>query len=337
MPINKNAVLRYQVLDKCFRNTGRKYCIDDLVEACNEALQDLEGINISVNKRQLYYDIRFMESEQGWSVPLEKIEFGKRIYYRYSEPDFSINNQPLNETEANQIRSAMLVMSRFSGLPQFEWINEIIPILNAKLGLIKTDRQVIEYESNVDLKGLDFLPALFNAIVNKNALKISYKAFKNSESIAFFFHPYYLKQYNNRWFVFGLNDALNNPYWNLAIDRIQSIEDSNQHYIYTEIDWQDYFYDIIGVTKPENVEPEEIILLFNQDSAPYVITKPLHPTQKVKETEIGLEVKIRVIPNFELKRTIMSYGKNATVVSPESLRNYIIENIEECRKNYSEP
>lgn len=35
MPTNKQAVIRYQALNKCFRNTGRQYFIDDLVEACS--------------------------------------------------------------------------------------------------------------------------------------------------------------------------------------------------------------------------------------------------------------------------------------------------------------
>ena len=35
MPVDRQVTLRYQVLNKCFRNLYREYTIDDLVEACN--------------------------------------------------------------------------------------------------------------------------------------------------------------------------------------------------------------------------------------------------------------------------------------------------------------
>lgn len=40
MPTNKNAQLRYQILDRCFSNRHRKYTIEDLVDAVNDALYD---------------------------------------------------------------------------------------------------------------------------------------------------------------------------------------------------------------------------------------------------------------------------------------------------------
>ena len=35
MPVDRQVTLRYQVLNKCFRDLYREYTIDDLVEACN--------------------------------------------------------------------------------------------------------------------------------------------------------------------------------------------------------------------------------------------------------------------------------------------------------------
>ena len=102
MATNKHATIRYQALDKCFRNPGKRYYIDDLIAACNDALYEYTGIDDGVKRRQVLDDIKFMESEQGWCVPLEHIRDGKRVYFRYEDLNFSINNQPLNETEQNQ-------------------------------------------------------------------------------------------------------------------------------------------------------------------------------------------------------------------------------------------
>ena len=129
MSTNKHAIIRYQTLDKCFRNVGRNYAIEDLVEECNKSIYEYTGKEEGIKKRQLYDDIRFMESEQGWSIELKKVKDGRRVFYKYEKSNFSISNQPLNETEANQLREALLTLDRFKGLPQYNWINEI----NARL------------------------------------------------------------------------------------------------------------------------------------------------------------------------------------------------------------
>ena len=323
MAINKNAFIRYQVLDRCFRNSGRQYFWEDLLAECNQALADLNPENSGIQRRQLYDDMRFMESDQGWSIPLGKFRDGKRVYYRYSDLTFSINNQPLNDSEIAKIKSAVQVISRFSGSPEFEWVNEMIPLLESKFGLIKEEINAISFESNIDLKGFELITPIFNAIVNERVLLISYKDFKSSEPYDIHFHPYHLKQYNNRWFVFGLNNANGSPTWNLALDRILAIQEINEDYLTTKIDWEDYFFDIIGVTRPEEKDPIDLELKFTTGVASYIITKPLHPTQKHKNTPSGLEVRIKVIPNYELESLILSFGEKVEVVSPESIRERI--------------
>src|SRR5690606_17761466 len=131
---------------------------------------------------------------------------------------------------------------------------------------------------------------LFNAIVNKRSLTVEYQDFKSPLPYTIAFHPYYLKQYNNRWFVFGYNEFTKNEYWNMALDRIKTIEEAKAKYIETEVDWEEYFYDLIGVTKKVDDELQTVKLWFSPSQAPYVVTKPIHPTQKSKNTEDGLEV-----------------------------------------------
>lgn len=323
MSINKNALIRYQVLDRCFRNTGRMYFWEDLLEECNRALVDFDSNSEGIQRRQLFNDIRFMESEAGWSVPLDRIRYGRKVYYRYEDLSFSISNQPLNDSEAEQIKSALQIFSRFSGTPQFEWVNEMIPMLETKFGLIERKSEIISFESNIDLKGLHFLTPLFNAIVNERVLLVKYKDFKSSEPYEITFHPYYLKQYNNRWFVFGFNADNKVSNWNLALDRIESLSETALKYRSSETDWEEYFFDLVGVTRPQGVKLQEIVLKFSPEVAPYVMTKPIHPSQKHKNDPTGLEVKIKVIPNFELERLILSFGEQVKVISPKYFKELI--------------
>lgn len=334
MSVNKNAQIRYQVLDRCFRNTGRIYFIENLLEECNKALIDFDPSSNGIQRRQLFDDIRFMESEQGWSIPLARVRHGRRVYYRYDDLSFSISNQPLNDSEIEQIKSALHIFTRFSGNPQFEWVNEVIPKLESKFGLIERKNEVISFEGNVDLKGFNFITPIFNAIINERVLSIRYKDFKSSVSYELTFHPYYLKQYNNRWFVLGLNSDKQIPEWNLALDRIESLTETNLSYKLTKIDWEEYFYDLIGVTRPKGLEIQEVILEFTPEIAPYIITKPIHPSQKYTNNSTGLIVKIKVIPNYELEALVLSFGEQAKVIAPQSFKERISNRISSAAKLY---
>jgi len=192
----------------------------------------------------------------------------------------------------------------------------------------------MSFESNIDLKGLHFLTPLFNAIINERVLLVKYKDFKSSKPYEITFHPHYLKQYNNRWFAFGLNSDNQVAKWNLALDRIESLSETRLEYRPSITDWEDYFYDLVGVTCPEGVELQEIVLKFTPEVAPYVITKPLHPSQKHENDSKGLEVRIKVIPNFELEKLILSFGEQVKVISPQDFKERISQRLNSAGRLY---
>ncbi len=248
MATNKHATIRYHTLDRCFSNHGRKFFIDDLIEACNEAIYEFSGIEDGVKRRQIYDDITFMESEQGWSVPLERIKDGRKVYYRYSDKSFSIGNKGINPSEAKQLMETLSILARFKGMPQFEWVEEIQIRLEDTFKLKGNTVSTVGFEQNPYLKGLNNFTELFNAIQNQQALIIDYRGFQQKSNSKIVFHPWYLKQYNNRWFLFGFNEAYKSLS-NLAIDRIISISNSRENYIQNkDIDFDEFFEDIVGVS-----------------------------------------------------------------------------------------
>lgn len=334
MATNRNAVLRYNTLDRCFRNPGRRYYFEDLLESVNESLRDFDPLNEGIKTRQLRDDIRFMKSEAGYSAPIESFKDGRKAYYRYLDINYSINNSPLNQTEAELLKDAISIFTRFEGAPQFEWIRELRPILIDHFGLQDNDKKVIGFDSNVDYSGHSSIQPLFNAIINKQVLEIEYEPF-DKEAFTFNFHPYYLKQYNNRWFVFGLNEALSIPTWILALDRIRSIRVLDSDYIDSDINWDDHFYDIVGVSTPDEGVVEKIELEFIKEQANYIKTKPIHPSQKSYLLEDGkLKVILSVKINYELQTMLLSFGEKVRIVSPNSLKISILRRLKEANELY---
>lgn len=334
MALTKNALIRYQTLDRCFRNPGKKYFYPNLLDACNEALYNYDKSE-GIEERQLKYDIAFMESEQGWSIDLEKFRDGRKVYLRYKDIDFSINNQPINELEAEQLKSAMLVLSRFKGLPQFEWVNEIIPKLDQSFKLSNQSQEIISFDTNQFLIGTEFISTIFNAILYQQTLEVSYQSFKSTNPNTLIFHPYLLKQFNNRWFLFGKSEGFD-TITNLALDRILNIKESNLKYQPNkDKDFNEYFEDIIGVSKSDD---ELLKIIFNASLAiaPYIKTKPLHGSQrKIEDTINGYIFSIEVKPNYELEKMILSFGEDLTVLEPEKFKCKIKERLAKNLNNYN--
>ena len=266
-----------------------------------------------------------MESTDGWEIELLKERDGKKVYYRYADPSFSINNMPLNDIEISQLNSAIDILSNFKGMPQFEWVNELLPKLKQGIAPAGVAGTIIEFDSNIYLKGIEHLGVLYNAIYYKKVLAISYQPFENKEPFDLILHPYFLKQYNNRWFLFGYNPENGKYDWNLALDRIVSIREISDKYTLNDsLEWDEYFEDIVGVTKPEGAGVVDVILHFFGRTGKYMQTKPLHGSQKAKWLDDNtLEIRLQVIINYELERLILSYADSVAVIQPPELAKVI--------------
>ena len=277
-----------------------------------------------------------MRSPEGWSIELEELTDSKKKIYRYEDVNFSINNAPLNDIEMDQFQSAIQVLSQFEGMPQFEGIQAIIAKLKTDLKTPTNDKPFIGFDSSQDLKGIEHFSALYNAVQNKTPLEITYKDYKTEVPYTFKFHPYYLKEYNNRWFLFGLNTETWKNDCNVAIDRIVTVSSIDIPFIENEvIEWQDYFSDMIGVSKSEDAILETIVLHFNQLTGKYMESKSIHETQKHKWIdENTLEVKISVMINYELERLLLSYGESVRVVEPQHLKEKIKNRLLNGFNNY---
>ena len=341
MPVNKHALIRYRTLDKCFSNFARRYYIEDLIQACNDALYQHTGndkysdpLNPGISRRQVLVDIDFMESDAGWGAMIERVKDGRRVYYRYEDSEYTINNQPITDEEMAKLRETMLMLSRFKGLPQFEWMESLLTNLEDKFHLHGAAESVISMDGNAFATGIEHLSPLFNAILNKTPLLIDYETFDGTR-YHWEIHPYHIKQYNNRWFLIGLNNDEYKNITNLSLDRIVSFEQVSTPFIENTIieDFDDYFYDIVGVSFPPDGKVEKVLLQFSKRRFPYIVSKPIHGSQKTISPTEGL-ISLDVIPNRELESIILSFGDDVEVLAPSSLRDAIATKIKNSSTKY---
>jgi predicted DNA-binding transcriptional regulator YafY len=336
MPINRNALIRYRTIDSCLQNRYKKWTLDDLIDACAEALYEYQGINTGVSRRTVQADIEMMRSNKlGYEAPIVVVD---KKYYTYSDKAYSITNIPLNNHDIQVLGEVTSLLQQFKGFNHFTDLSEMVSKLEDKIYTQKTHSPpVIDFEKNDNLKGLEWIEVIRKLIVAKKTMCVTYQSFKAREASTFCFSAYLLKEYRNRWFVLGRSHQRKAPLLNLALDRIQSVEEHAEAYREnTEIDLATYYSDVLGVTKQPGQRDVEVVFWIDNANAPYIITKPVHHTQKLlKEEDDGKIFSIKVIMNFELERELLGFGPKIRVLGPRMLVKQIKQQLKKSLDNYA--
>lgn len=336
MAQNKNALIRYRTIDKCLQNRYRTWTLDDLIEACSDALYEYEGRDVYVSKRTVQLDLQLMRSDKlGYNAPIEVYD---KKFYRYADADFTITDIPLNENDMHVLSETVEMLKQFKDFSLFAELGGIIQRLEDKIYTEKTHQPaIIHLDKNDQLRGLEHLDTLYQAILKKMVLKLRYQSFKAKDSLVIVFHPFILKEYNNRWFLVGKKNR-RSEVMTLALDRIISIDyDTKLEYINEAFDGDVFYKNTIGVTVLDERFVDQILIRVDEKNAPYVITKPLHHSQRVIETSAdgSIVIALSVHQNFELERLIMGFGESMHVLKPLSLKRRIHEKFQDGLDRYN--
>lgn len=343
MPTNKNAFIRYKYLDELLSDRNHYYDINDLTEKVNLRMErDLIGTHVV--RRTIEKDLNAMQVAP-FSAPIANKMINGKSCYQYKDCSFSIFKQEMSREERSLIREVLNTIGQFDGLDNFKWLE------NLKIGLGLDDRkQIISFSNNPYLKNSNLLGTLFDQISNEVVIQLSYHTFSNKNTRFIDFHPYLLKQYNDRWFLLGAADD-DGKILTFALDRIDKVEPlPERKYNPCPDDLADRFEDIVGVTYFADRPIEHILFWASDFAKDYVETKPLHGSQVLQkgdkeqqyrelypQLEGGAFYTIDCIKNYELIRTLTTYGKDLIVLhSDGTILEDICQRIDEMNKKYLE-
>lgn len=335
MAVNKLALIRYKTIDDCLRNRMRKWTLDDLIDKVSAVIYDMEGIVTGVSRRTIQSDIQVMRSDKlGYNAPIIVTD---KKYYSYEDKAYSITKAPISDADVEKMKEIVGVLKQFNTFNYFDEMSDMIAKLENNLYKSSNPKEnYLQFESNKLLKGLQYINPLYQAIRNKRSLLIEYKSFKARQSANAIYFPYLLKEYRNRWFII-CKPKRTKFLITLALDRILDFQElPNEPFVpYEGIDFETYYSDLLGVTKSHNDRAHKVTLEIDKYNAPYVLTKPIHPSQKVvKENEDSIIITIHVVPNFELEREILGFGECMKVLGPRFLTSRIQRRLEKSVANY---
>ena len=318
------------------------YDINDLVEKCNEKLINA-GLS-EVTRRCIEKDINYLEYDP-FFAEIERFRVNGKRCLRYANPSFTIFRKELSEEEGNLILEVLNTIGQFDGLAHFEWLDKF------KIGLgLKERPRIISFSNNPYLQNSNLLGKLFDNISNEVVIRLSYHTFNDESVRSIDFHPYLLKQYNNRWYLLGAADS-DKKILHFALDRIDKVEPlPEKKYWACSEDLAERFEDIVGVTLYEDRPVEHILCWASETSKGYVDSKPIHgsytPIRGEKDQQLrgeypqlvgGMFFTLDCINNYELVRELCSYGKDLVVLhSDGSVKDDVMERIKGMDEKYSE-
>lgn len=338
------------------------YTRTQLLNAVNDYLKGVDEA-MQVSKRTIEMDLRDMEDIFQIDLDESKVINGKKAI-RYADQTRSIFSKPLSEDEKMLLKEVLSTLGQFSGLDNFVWLDDLKTKLGDQLSFGGSEldavngapqRKVISFSSNEFLQNKEYLGWFFSAITNKKVVSITYRKFDAENAQVIIAYPYMLKQYRDRWYLLCTPTCDKklpyNPRFiaNIPLDRIEAYEEvQNIPYVECQVDIDELFDDIVGVTYYWDKPVEHVVFAVHKSSANYIRTKPIHPFQAElsKDDQIEMRKKNLMLKdfyffsldcklNYELSSLFRSYGYNLVVISPASLREEMKESARKQLEFYS--
>lgn len=299
-------------------------------EGCtlSEILTDTQIDNIS--ERLLRDNLKELEDKYG-AVFETGMYRGRERLWKYKDTNFSIMQHTSKDMEI--ICHSLENLNLFKGDPRYDMLR--FYLMGLQKGFSETGLSFMTFDNNNEAVGLEHVEPILDAITHKYPLRMCYKPFNKGEFIVNI-HPYHLRQYNRRWYVFAYSEDKKEIH-NYPLDRITKLEHLSKPYIETDVDFEEYFDDIVGVTNYKTSHIEKVVLKVSNKSIDYIRTKPLHGTQtELKElgTESQTFIQLKLKINTELEMLLLSYGDAIEVIEPVWLRQKFAEKIKKMSNIY---
>jgi predicted DNA-binding transcriptional regulator YafY len=190
----------------------------------------------------------------------------------------------------------------------------------------------VEFENKAAIEHIPNFKTVLDAIQLQLPITFKHNSFYHLKEEEYTLKPYFLKQYQNRWYVIGETEK---GYRTFGIDRIENITIGTKKFKQKTEEAIDKFRNVIGLNYVDH-NLEKIQLSFHISQKPYIISLPLHHSQKEinPESEGSFDIELRIHPNFEFRQQVLKYGSLVKVIEPKWLAEEIKEELRKGLEGY---
>ncbi len=338
--MDKNQFVRFKAYDNCFRQR-QGFHWKELKLIAEEAIQENFGELVSISKETVYRDKRIMQ-ELFPQVDIIEVKQGVKSYFRYSDLDMSIVDRTLTQDEVNKVEQAVALLSEISGVELFSDLENVLMSLRgykSNLASVEQIKPVVSFQNDY-WTNTNYFSEIFKAIREKLVVEITYDSYNKGVG-TYEFHPYFLKHYNEMWYVLGYSSSENKYNRDFALDKIRALKFIKKAYKKNEnpnCDFdRSYFDDVVGVSKDFISKVVKIKIKVEPDAVRFVNNKPLYQGQayiEKPEADGNYYTYLKVRPNKELYNRLLMFGHNIEVIEPIDVRLKLSEMIREMNNKY---
>jgi predicted DNA-binding transcriptional regulator YafY len=337
MPLNKEATLRYHIIDECISDKYNPY---PTMEFLVDKLEDRLGKEFTVSTIQK--DIKAMKEDEelGYLAPIKFSR--KEMGYYYENSEYSIKKVPLHSDEIEALEFAAAIIQQYkntsiSGTFSMA-VDKVLTSLKVKRhSKDNSDMQIIFPEIAQDFRGAEKIDFFVHCIRDRIPVSFEHFSYQRQAFENYIVHPYFLKEHRNKWYLIGFSES-HKSLRIFGLDRIENILMlKNKFYSLPGFKPEDLFKNSIGVFISGVNKPHNVKLEFTRNVAGFIKAQPLHESQKIikhlKNGGIITSLKVYLCP--ELKQLLLSYGSDVFIIEPLSLRLVIEQELKKALKNIS--
>lgn len=183
--------------------------------------------------------------------------------------------------------------------------------------------------------GTEHMHGLLHAIRNRYEVKFSYRKFDGGTVTQRTVYPIAIKEARNRWYLLA-KDPASGVVKNFGLDRISQLEIGSKKFReIKDFDPAEEFKYTFGIINGTGENSERIVLSFTPTEGRYVKSLPLHHSQKeILKNKTERRFEYELVPTYDFKMEILSYGDTVKVLEPESLRKDIVAQLKTALAGY---
>lgn len=327
---SKGIYFRYRLIDRMLR--------DNQTVKTSSIIEKLyEKHDISVGETTIQRDIRNMITDL--HAPIDYDKSSKAYYYPENvEELFPVIN--LHEVEINALKFYADSLIHYKEIGIFKdftsAIDKVVDAVRIETSQMKTSKRIIIQPENFPkFQGSELIPTIISGFDSGFKFRFTYKRHTSDDEKNHCVTPILLKEFDHLWYLVAQIEK--KEYITIfALDRISNFQLTTQkREIIKGFNSEKYFNYVFGIAVPEG-EVEDVILEFDSWRGKYLLSAPIHKSQKFIEESNGKMIfSLKVIPFHELHSKILSYGDSVRVISPVSLQSEIQNIIKKTLKKYN--
>ncbi len=337
MPHIKNALIRYRILDRAIGNKYNPYpSKQKLRELCEEDLfGSTNGSHICDST--IEKDLFAMKIEHDAPIKYSRKYHG----YYYTDENYSLNDTPLSREDLESISFAVNTLKQFRDVSMFRQFGQAIDKIVDRVAVeskqpLEDNNELIQFESAFSEGSNDFLGTVYEAICKKMKLLFVYKSFVSNSYTNRVVSPLLLKQYRNRWYLIS-HDSKKKSIRTYALDRMSEVHIANDKIdLNHNFNASEYFKFATGITVFSGSKPQKVVLKASSVASKYIKSQPFHNSQVIiKQNDEYSYFELHIFIAEEFIMNILGFSGEIEVLEPVSLRQEIIDRVNQLNKSYS--